>query len=206
MLWTSDGAIEVASEQLLKKVDRTVMSRSPELIPPVWMGESRVAEIRMLQQDQTNLTWSADRAIVSWEVKTGQRAGTALATDALCLAAAADGTRLAEGGADMRVRIRDAATLEVLQTLRVHDGPVLDMAWHPKLPLLATASSDYSIRIWDLRTEQMREEFRYIRNIQPMRVKWSPDGKYLAVSDSGGAPNVNVYEPEACKETDRAKR
>ena len=52
----------------------------------------------------------------------------------------------------------------------------------------------------------MREEFRYIRNIQPMRVKWSPDGKYLAVSDSGGAPNVKVYGPEACKETDRSKR
>jgi WD40 repeat protein len=93
----------------------------------------------------------------------------------------------------MRVRVSDAGTLAVLQNLRVHDDLVVDMAWHPKLPLLATISGDYSTRIWDLRTEQLREEFRCVRNIQLVRVKWSPDGRYLAVSDSGGGSNVKVY-------------
>jgi WD40 repeat protein len=77
---------------------------------------------------------------------------------------------------------------------------VIGVAWHPTLPLLATASEDFSVRIWDLRTDTLAEEFRTTRNTPTQRLRWSPDGKFLGVSYKASTENLKIYEPEVCKQ------
>ena len=200
LLWTSSGAVEIASKRNLGKIDREGISDPVDNIPAVWAGESRVAEIKMLRRNPADATSKSERVILTWEVAAGRRENFLPAPEAICLEASPDGALLVEGGEDMRVRFRDAATLEVQKTLRVHDGAVTAVAWHPSLPLLATGSSDRSVKVWDLKAGEMLEEFQYLGESLPCRVRWSPDGKLLAVSESVGTRNVKVYEPKACKE------
>jgi WD40 repeat protein len=68
----------------------------------------------------------------------------------------------------------------VKQALRVHEGPVNDVACHPTLPLVATASSDWTVKIWDLRTNAMVEKYSIFSDL-PVRLRWSPDGTVLSL-------------------------
>jgi WD40 repeat protein len=96
----------------------------------------------------------------------------------------------------MKVRIRNAETLEVSQVLRVHDGPVLDVAWHPKSPLLATCSEDFMLRIWNLQTGELVQEFGMFATT-PRHLRWSPDGSRLSVQFSTG--DVGLLTPKIPK-------
>ena len=153
------------------------------------------------KKDSQNST-AVERSIVLWSTGTDDPAAIANASEAKALAASPDGGQIAEAGKDMRVRIRNGTTLAVERTLRVHDDPVISVAWHPTLPLLATASEDFSVRIWDLRTDALVEEFRSNRNTPALRLKWSPDGRFLGVSYQAPPENLKIYEPAACKQAD----
>jgi WD40 repeat protein len=198
-VWSHSGSIETASGTRLQKLNRANTNSPPEDIGAVWLGESRVAEVVLLQSNDAKKRGDAERSLVLWNTVTGDRDCVAFAPEANALAAAPDGGQLAEGGKDMRVRIRNGSTLAVERTLRVHDGPVINVAWHPTLPLLATASEDYSVRIWDLRTDTLVEEFRTTRNAPSVGLKWSPDGRFLGVSYLAPSDNLKVYEPKACR-------
>ena len=50
-----------------------------------------------------------------------------------------DGERVGSGGADKLGRVWDYATSELLAVLPGHTGPVVELAWHPSEPVLATA-------------------------------------------------------------------
>ena len=94
------------------------------------------------------------------------------------IAVAPDGLRFAEAGTDKRVRIRDAKSLAVLREFRAHDGPITALAWHPKMPILATGSADLNIRLWNVDTGER------IRNIRgplaaPHTLVFAPGGQRL---------------------------
>jgi serine/threonine protein kinase/WD40 repeat protein len=91
--------------------------------------------------------------IALWDAATGKIVQTATNRTAMdVLAIAPDSRRFAEAGADKKVRIRDAATLAVQQEFRAHDGPITALAWHPTKPIVATASADLSVKLWNLET------------------------------------------------------
>jgi len=50
------------------------------------------------------------------------------------------------------------------------------------------------------RTDTLLEEFRSTRSLPIMRLKWSPDGRFLGVSYQTPADNLKIDEPKACKE------
>jgi WD40 repeat protein len=118
------------------------------------------------------------------------------------LSAAPDGSQIAEAGKDMRVRIRNGITLAVESVLRVHDAPVVDVAWHPVLPLLATVSSDRRVRIWDLRSKLLVQEYGLFSPL-PRNVCWSPDGTVLGVKVVGEVSKdraqVHFFRPKVCQ-------
>ncbi|NBV85564.1 MAG: hypothetical protein EBS01_04725 [Verrucomicrobia bacterium] len=154
LIWAGDVILETASGKQLRKVERTG-TILPDLKDrtPRWVGESHVVEMVLFQQnEQSSLR---ERGIALWNVEDGQRSASVLAPNARSLTASPDGSQIAEGGSDKKVRIRDGKTLAEQRVLRVHDDAVLAVAWHPSLPLLATASADHRVKVWDLRSDTM---------------------------------------------------
>lgn len=108
-----------------------------------------------------------------------------------------DGRLLASGGDDKLVMIWQKSAFgggsifggggkvhveqwRLHQTLRGHDGDVLDLAWGPSDAVLATASVDNNIIIWN--TERFPEQVCILRGHTSLvkGVFFDPVGKYLA--------------------------
>lgn len=122
--------------------------------------------------------------LVRWDADSGrllQSIPSAAPIDQL--AVAPDGLRFAEAGTDKQVRIRDTRTLAVLQSFRVHDGAVTGLAWHPSRPVIATAATDLTVRLWDLNTARMLRE--WCPSVEPGKLSFSASGKYLACNGVG---------------------
>lgn len=94
------------------------------------------------------------------------------------------GTRLASGSFDKTVAVfsleKDKLTKD--HTYRGHSGSVDQLCWHATNPdLLATASGDKSVRIWDIRTQKC------VSNVstkgENINVTWAPNGRMIAVGN-----------------------
>jgi len=76
-----------------------------------------------------------------------------------------------------------------------HIAGIFDVDIHPKGTLLASASWDGTVRIWNASTGN---EVQLLTPRQPMQtVLWSPDGKYLVVGDYPG--NIYVFHTQNWK-------
>jgi WD40 repeat protein len=100
-----------------------------------------------------------------------------------------DGTGLASGGADGRVRLwamKSGKTVEPRARLRGHEGEVNSVSWSPDGRRLASGSADATIRLWTLDSERGSEEQTLLKGHDSgvNSISWSPDGSRLA---SGGA-------------------
>ncbi len=96
-----------------------------------------------------------------------------------------DGKRLASGSFDKTVCIynlsHDRLSRDV--THKGHSDSVDQLAWHPTDPeLLATASGDRTVRIWEPRSSS-----KAVANIntkgENINIAWAPDGKTIAVGN-----------------------
>ncbi len=117
-------------------------------------------------------------------------------SQAVGLAAAPDGSQIAEAGGDMRFLIRYAQTLKVNRELRTHDAPLTVVAWHPSLPCVATASEDRRVKIWDLRTDNEVKKIVSFVGV-PSNLLWSPDGKTRGVLRVGESYFVDLFKIDA---------
>lgn len=157
-----------------------------------WISDRRIVAVATGKENRGNL--DSEENIILWDADSGEILRTVRHRSALhALAVAPDGSRFAEAGADRVVRIRDSATLAVLHEFRAHNGPVTSLAWHPSRPVLATASVDLSIRIWDLNTGQRLEEL-WGPPSAPKGLTFSPGGFRLSCSSSDG---TRIWEPES---------
>jgi hypothetical protein len=166
-----------------------------------WTDNAHMVEIAFVS-NPASIEPSADRSLVLWSAKRSTPLLAPVpAPNATTLSESSDGKTIAEGGKDGKVRLRDAKTLEVREgkTFRVHDGPVSDVAWHPKLPLLATASEDRKVRIWNVETGRLVEEFGFFHRL-PQRIDWSPDGRNLAVLH---ATARSFLKPASCQSDEK---
>ena len=199
LLWLGNGFHEASAGKRITPLDRSGLKHLDSAA--CWVGNKNVVEIALKELRDSGMS----RTLVNWSVKDGKRTEEP-APDALAISASPDGAHIAEAGSDMRVRIRNAATLKEEKTLRVHDAPVTGVAWHPTLPLLATASKDYSVRIWNLETESPVEEIGLFLGT-PGKLYWSPDGKTLAVRTTNemtkGRAGINLFAPKACNPDDK---
>ena len=142
--------------------------------------------------------------IVLWDAATGKIVQTATHRTAMdVLAVAPDGRRFAEAGADKKVRIRDAATLAVQQEFRAHDGPITALAWHPTKPIVATASADLSVKVWNIETGRRLEEFRGMLTA-PDSLAFSPSGQRLGCA--GNNNPTRIWEPPSLNDQPAAAK
>ena len=127
-----------------------------------------------------------------YDVLSGKPMLTVSAPFQICICASADGSLLAEGGLDKRVRIRNGTSLEVEYEFRAHDDKINAVAWHPELPLMTTVSDDKRIRIWNLKERRKVEEFQLSEPHHTLEI--SPDGRWLISGDGRG---LSVFEPKS---------
>ncbi|MEI6872562.1 MAG: WD40 repeat domain-containing protein, partial [Verrucomicrobiota bacterium] len=200
LIWAGNAVIEIEaplSGAKVRKIDRKGITEPPRgERTPRWVGDRHVVEMADFKTKINGSNSSSpERHLLLWDVTNGERAAVVAAPFAKALSASPDGTQIAEGGSDKMLRIRDKKTLVEQRVLRVHDGGVSAVAWHPKLPMIATASEDRTVKIWNLETQAMVEEFGFLESLD--RLFWSPDGTQLGVR--GYLKTLEVFSPKSCQ-------
>jgi WD40 repeat protein len=101
-----------------------------------------------------------------------------------------DGSQLAVAntGNSGQVSILDVATDKVVTVLTAHTGQVQDIAYSPNGRLLATASIDHTVRIWDAHTGR---PLRILYHLDPVdAVAFGPTSDRIATLDYAGTIRI----------------
>jgi WD40 repeat protein len=129
-------------------------------------------------------SWSQPANATGSGHKDGERpelilqAGHSLKAEAMVFSP--DGRLIATGGADMAIKIWDAATGRVLRTLGGHAGGVKALAFSPDGQRLASGGNDGRIRFWEIASGAEADVLTANANA----LTFSRDGQWLA---AGGA-------------------
>ena len=109
----------------------------------------------------------------------------------LCVAFSPDGTILATGDTDCRIRLWDAQTGQLRGICNGHTHWVRSIAFSPDGQYLASGSADTTVRLWDAQTyESIRIHSDHENEVHT--VAFHPQGHLLA---SGGADNtVRIWQ------------
>lgn len=94
-----------------------------------------------------------------------------------------DGSQLATGSEDNRVRLWDATTGKLLFNLGGHENDIYSVDFNLDSTILASCGVDGTIRLWDTTTGEEIAVLRgHTRSVEKLR--FSPDGQYLASASS----------------------
>jgi WD40 repeat protein len=193
-VWTGRAMFEFSTGRVLAEVkNRDGMT---DCFSPVWVGAQRVAEIIFGSLPMADSSEGAGELlqIALWDAESGTLLARSRAPQAQWLCSSPDGLHIAEAGGDKRVRIRNGRTLEVEREFRAHEDSVRAIAWHPSLPLLATAAKDGLIRIWDLNHFRKLEELNTDQSTEVLRLSIPPNGLELVETQN---KKIRVYLPES---------
>ncbi|MBC8352707.1 MAG: protein kinase [Planctomycetes bacterium] len=91
-------------------------------------------------------------------------------------------SQFATGNLDGKIRIWDAASGDVLQTLSAHQQRVWSLAWSPDATRLASGSDDRMIKIWDVERGEVLETWDN-HGSGVCSVVWSDDGTRIASAE-----------------------
>jgi WD40 repeat protein/DNA-binding SARP family transcriptional activator len=129
-----------------------------------------------------------------WNTSTGRRVGHLVpfgfVTNIGPVLFSPDGKQLAVANStnDGQVTILDAATERTVAVLTAHTRQVQDLAYSPNSALLATASIDQTVRIWDAHTGQPLRVLDHPDAVN--NVAFSPDGQSLGTLDFDGTIRI----------------
>lgn len=192
LFWVESRLLNPATGEMVTQLESSIVKSHNAA---AWLGYTRL--VAALTTDQFRGLAGSKEQLVLWDATTGKLMQSVVNPSAiLCLAGRPDAPWFAEAGTDKMVRLRDATTLEVKREFRAHDAPTTAMALHPKLPILATASDDLTVKLWNLETGRCLEEYRSPPG-QANRLDISPGGKRLACWTD---KLTRVWEPAAFRE------
>ncbi|MDY6941038.1 MAG: NB-ARC domain-containing protein [Cyanobacteriota bacterium] len=139
-------------------------------------------------------TGDADREIVLWQTRDGQKRSTCKghASWVWSVAWSPDGKTLASGSEDRTIKLWDASTGNLLQTLHGHTNPIWSVAWSPDGTTLASGSEDRTVKIWNISTGECVQTLEghegWVRS-----VVWNAEGTTLASGSDDGT--ISIWNP-----------
>lgn len=102
-----------------------------------------------------------------------------------------DGTQIAgsektgyDESAKNLIHIWDVGTKTEVWTLEGHTDYIQSLVWNSDGTLLASASEDQTVRVWDVASGQSIATFENPKDVGTTGIAWSPDGGYLAFGGS----------------------
>ncbi|MCA9126040.1 MAG: protein kinase [Planctomycetales bacterium] len=134
-------------------------------------GEVRIVPIEL--SNKTNLADPPEAVERSQGLLLGKHA-----REVRSVSWSADGTKVASGGIDLRVKVFDIQNASQIWEFS-HEQHVICVEWHPQRSLLASSGNDGIVRIWNIDTGQLYEEFDIGNGAQSL--DWSSDGNQLLV-------------------------
>ncbi|MDP6446969.1 MAG: WD40 repeat domain-containing protein [Pirellulaceae bacterium] len=178
---SEDGSVEVfswpAGESVAMFADHADSVRSI-----AWSDNSKLAAA------------SIDREIKLWNLENQENAalvykGHSRSVNAICLLN--DGKTLVSAGVDQSVRVWNLESAELTRSLSQHTKPIRALALRPAtsgLPMVASASEDRSIRLWQPTIGRM---VRYVRlDVEPLDIDWLKDGNRIVAACVDGRVRV----------------
>jgi WD40 repeat protein len=105
------------------------------------------------------------------------------------IAFSADGSLLAAGDADKKIKLYDVAQAKAIRTLRDLSTTPQRLAFSPDGSLLATVGKEQEFRLWDAATGQLLKTLAG-HTLAASDVAFSPDGSLLASGGYDGVVNL----------------
>jgi WD40 repeat protein/tetratricopeptide (TPR) repeat protein len=167
------------------------VERSTTVVAPRWTtrGELRGHRGEILRMNwhasgRFIATGSVDKTARIWDVSShseiarleGHREGVNQAA----WSPDVDASRLVTSSYDRSIRIWSCSDWTCIRTIGGHTDDVPDVAWSPDGRLLASASADRSLGIWDTATGELKGSVSRRKRGAARRVLWLDDGRILA--------------------------
>lgn len=203
------GTVIIGRANRLEVYDAKAGTLKKSLIDPALKtpqgGAAIVAHVSLIESmalspDGEWLATGSFREVVLWDLKEGtiKHRWTGFAHNVVALAFDAKGERLATGGGvpteEGEVRILDVASAAVITELtQPHTDTVFGVAFSPDGTLLATASADKFVKVFDVETKTVRKKFEGHTN-HVLDVAWMADGKRLLSAGADGV--IKVWDLE----------
>jgi WD40 repeat protein len=154
------------------------------------------------KDDLTLVSASLDTRIKVWSPKSREPIsvlnGHSRGVTALAML---DATTIVSAGIDQSLRVWDLNSATLAHSLSIHTGSIHDLALRPgdhTLAMVASASQDKSIRLWQPKIGRM---VRFARlDSVPLAIEWFHDGSRIVASCDDG--HIRVIDPETVEVVD----
>ena len=137
-----------------------------------------------------------DRSIRLWDLANGRQLQTLSGHDSTIysVACSPDGT-VASGTLRGMIRLWDSTTGQLIRQCTVYNtDPIVALAWNREGSVLASASGDTTIRLWDPVTGlQARQLIGHSKPVNDLA--WAPDGSVIASAGDDGT--IRIWNPRS---------
>lgn len=160
-----------------------------------------VTDVKFAKRGQVMFSSSLDGTIRAWDLIRFRNFRTFTASERIqfnCLAVDPSGEVVVAGSHDnFEIYVWSVQTAQLLDSLTGHEGPVSCLAFGNENSVLASASWDKTIRIWNIfGRSQSVEPIEVTNEVQSLCMR--PDSKELAVSTLDG--HITVFDVEDAKQ------
>jgi WD40 repeat protein/serine/threonine protein kinase len=161
-----------------------------------WPSGKEVVGLQAESAEVRGLAWAPDGARIAsscgglqiWDAQTGALLASNSSVIGGGLAWSPDGQQLAAGRWRL-LSVVDATTGKEQVRFAAHRETIRHLAWSPDGKLLASASDDNTVKIWDpSAAKEIRTLVGYGTKVYC--VDWNPDGTRLATADWAGRVNI----------------